>query len=322
MMRIGESRHLNVVRKGRIIVSGLACVAIAIIVVCSSQKNDSEPTESSFLIAVRPYAKAKARSMDLQGNAMFAELFKTQNGANSGGGANTVVGTGKGAGGPGNGDGPGNGAGQGLGGNGGNSASGGNSGVNGAASGGANSGGGANTVEGTGQGAGGPGNGDGPGNGAGQGLGANVGDSSSSESGEFQQTSTNLISSSEGGSSSHKASKHPDFDLKPYAESYNADRSSFLEDALMLSQRKTQYRVAREAYVAATSTFTRGLFDGVPDIHGGELCDRSRRRRYMLRNTADTSEHWKRLRLVCRRMRRKIRAVEATVDPAVGQAVQ
>ena len=95
-------------------------------------------------------------------------------------------------------------------------------------------------------------------------------------------------------------------------------------------------------YVAATSTFTHGLFDGVPDIHGtcwpccrccknrssahialsgGELCDRSRRRRYMLRNTADTSEHWKRLRLVCRRMRRKIRAVEATVDPAVGQAV-
>ena len=58
------------------------------------------------------------------------------------------------------------------------------------------------------------------------------------------------------------------------------------------------------------------------EMAGDDLCNQSRRRRTKLRDTAETSVYWKRLRRHCRRMRKKIQAVENTVDPEVGQAGQ
>jgi hypothetical protein len=188
MLRIEESRHRLRARKGHILLLGAASVAVAVILLCSTQQTHSGSSDLSALLSV--YVNP-SQTQEMKGGSKFTDL---KGGASTGGAGNTVAGTGQGAGGPGDGSGPGNGAGQGLGPNGGGHSGSGGSGSPSPASDDSNSGGAGNTVAGTDQ------DDDGAGDDS---LPASIAPSAAS------------------------SSKSSPFDLKPYADSYNVERSRF-----------------------------------------------------------------------------------------------
>ena len=162
-----------------------ASVAVAVVLLCSTQQTHSGSSDLSALLSVHANpSQTQEKFTDLRG------------GASTGGAANTVAGTGQGAGGPGDGAGPGNGAGQGLGPNGGGHSGSGGAGSPSPASDDSNTGGAGNTVAGTDQDDDGAGDGD------------------------------DSVPASPAPSAASSSKSSP-FDLKPYADSYNAERSRF-----------------------------------------------------------------------------------------------